>query len=104
MPDAFRKAAFTSSSAFFIEAAANTVIDLSFAAAGNVPARPIAIQAMRKCRRKVMAVFHPAGALSGPPACRGLEVPQEPPFRDWRARGQRALCRRHPSDPFCRVK
>src|SRR5438045_9541146 len=77
IPLAFRDAAFTSSSAFFIDAAANTVMDFCCAAAG-IAESAIAAIAKSKTRRQVMAVLRSRGVTR---ELLNIGWIREPPFR-----------------------
>src|SRR3954470_18898897 len=99
MPLVLKNAAFTSSSAFFIDAAANTMMAFSWAVAGFAESARAAI-AKRKTRRHVMAVLRSRGVTHelsrywvGP----GTAVPAS------KARAQRAWPV-HPSDLARHVK
>src|SRR5437588_969369 len=101
MPVAFRKAAFTSSSAFFIEAAANTVTNFSSAKAAVAPKLRTTKTGM-KLRREIMAALR---SRWYEPDLSRYTAAREPPFRASLARAQHAMGRElHPSEPAYKVK
>src|SRR4029077_9789712 len=98
MPLCLANAAFTSSSAFFIDAAANTVMVFCCALAGAAANRLL----KTKTTKNRMAVHH--GRRLAAQSLFGLQNAREPPFQAQGARGQRAIrrilaIRRVPSKP-----
>src|SRR3954452_12190289 len=93
-----------SSSAFFIEAAAKTVMVLSWAAAGGPAATPRASKAKRKRPREVMAILHPAAAFRRGSECRDLHVPANRRSGTVRPAHSGPSVAAHPSDPAYHVK